>query len=204
MTFLCSLWSSGRLRGTHRAHTFEYPNWWMILSTLLLPAPSIASSSLVVILGRFEYDWQLVALLQASQLLMGGPSAGDQTHCPALVLTMPIAVPNGWRCFYPLPCLHRRLLSAGECLWLIRFVPKETQLLLSVYNARHSLTQCWKFSTSLVSSWKCCNYVHKRVTLKSCSTKNIIFIQQNWAAKLNVLLYFLGAPRICSLFTLAF
>jgi hypothetical protein len=198
MTFLCSLWSSIRLRGTHRAYTFEYPNWWMILSTLPLPIPSIAASSLVVILGRFD------ALLQASQLLMGGPSAGDQTHCPALVLTMPIALPNGWRCFYPLPCLHRRLLSACECLWLIRFVPKETQLLLSVYNARHSQTPFWKFTTSLVSSWKCCKYVHKRGTLKSRSTKNIIFIQQNWAAKLNVLHYFLGAPRICSLFTLAF
>jgi hypothetical protein len=66
------------------------------------------------------------------QLLMGGPSAGDRTHCPVLVLTMPIALPNGWRCFYPLPCLHRRLLRACEYLWLICFVPKETQLLLSV------------------------------------------------------------------------
>jgi hypothetical protein len=31
---------------------------------------------------------------------------------------------NGWQCFYPLPCLHRRLLSACEYLWLIRFLPK--------------------------------------------------------------------------------
>jgi hypothetical protein len=29
-------------------------------------------------------------LLQALQLLMGGPSAGDQTHCPVLVLTYDI------------------------------------------------------------------------------------------------------------------
>jgi hypothetical protein len=41
---------------------------------------------------RFEYDCQLVALLKASQLLVGGPSAGDQTHCPVLVLTMSIAL----------------------------------------------------------------------------------------------------------------
>jgi hypothetical protein len=37
--------------------------------------------------------------------------------------------------------------------------------------------------------------VHKRGTLKSCSTQNIIFIQQNWAEIINVLHYFLGAPR---------
>jgi hypothetical protein len=43
---------------------------------------------------RFEYDCQLVTLLQASQLLMSGPSAGDQTHCPVLVLAMPIAPVN--------------------------------------------------------------------------------------------------------------
>jgi hypothetical protein len=82
--------------------------------------------------GRFDYDCQLVAFLRESQLLMGGPSAGDQTHCPVLVLTMPIAFLNGGRCFYPLPCLHRRLLSACEYLWLIRFLPKETQLLFFV------------------------------------------------------------------------
>jgi hypothetical protein len=34
MIFLCSLCFSVRLRGTHRAHTFEYPNWWLILSAL--------------------------------------------------------------------------------------------------------------------------------------------------------------------------
>jgi hypothetical protein len=58
--------------------------------------------------------------------------AGDQTHCPILVLMVPVALPNGWQCFYPQPCLHRCLLSACEYLWLIHFRPKETQLLLSV------------------------------------------------------------------------
>jgi hypothetical protein len=137
----------------------------------------------------------LVALLQSSQLLMGGPSAGDQTHCPVLVLTMPFTLPNGWWCFYSLPCLHRCLLSACEYLWLIRFLPKEPQLLLSVSNARGSQTPFWKFTTLLLSSDKPCNYVHKCGTLKSWSTQNIIFIQQNWAKKINVLHYFLGAPR---------
>jgi hypothetical protein len=44
------------------------------------------------------------------------------------------------------------------------------------------------------------NYVHKRGTLKSCSTQNIIFIQQNWAEKINVLHYFLGTLCMYSLF----
>jgi hypothetical protein len=130
MIFLCSLLSSIRLRGTHRAHTSEYRNWRMILWTFPVPIPCITASSLVVIFRSFRIWLSALALLQASQLFMGGPSAGDQTHCLVLVLTMPIALPNGWRCFYPLPCLHRRLLSACECLWLIRFVPNETQLLL--------------------------------------------------------------------------
>jgi hypothetical protein len=153
-----------------------------------------------------------------------GPSAVDQTHCPVVVLTMPIAFPNGWTYFYPPPCLHRRLLSVCEYLWLIRFLPKETQLLLSVYNARRSQTPFWKFPTSLLSSGKPCNYVHKRGKLKSCrmqtsrhvasrravtvstavsATKehrsvpeeqNISFIQQDWAEKINVLHYFLPPP----------
>jgi hypothetical protein len=89
------------------------------------------------------------------------------------------------------------LLSTCEYLWLIRFLPKETQLLLSVKNARCSQTPLWKFTTSLLSSRKPCTYVHKRGTLKSYSMQNIIFIQQNWAKKINVLHYFLGAPRIC-------
>jgi hypothetical protein len=54
MIFLCFLCSLARLQGAHRAHTFEYPNWRMILSTLPLPIPSIAASSLVVILRSFR------------------------------------------------------------------------------------------------------------------------------------------------------
>jgi hypothetical protein len=52
--FLCSLCYSVRLGGTHRVHTLEYPNWRMILSTLPLPIPNIAASSLVVILRSFR------------------------------------------------------------------------------------------------------------------------------------------------------
>jgi hypothetical protein len=62
----------------------------------------------------------------------GWPECGRETHSLVLVLTMPVALPSGLRCFYPLPCLHTRLLSACEYLWLIRFLPKEAQLLLSV------------------------------------------------------------------------
>jgi hypothetical protein len=40
--------------------------------------------------------------------------------------------------------------------------------------------------------------VHKRGTLKNCGTQNIIFIQQNWAEKINVLHYFLGAALLPS------
>jgi hypothetical protein len=88
-----------------------------------------------------------------------------------------------------------RLLSACEYLWLICFLPKETQLLISVYDARRSQTPFWKLTTSVPSSGKPCNYVHKCGTFKSCRTQNIIFIQQNWAEKISVLHYFLGAPR---------
>jgi hypothetical protein len=68
-------------------------------------------------------------------------------------------------------------------LWLIRFLPKEIQLLLSVYNARRSQIPFWKFTTSLLSSGKPCNYVHKRGTLKRCNTQNIIFIQKTGPRK---------------------
>jgi hypothetical protein len=83
-------------------------------------------------------------------------------------------------------------------LRLIPFLPKETQLVSSVWNVRCSQTPFWKFTTLPLSSGKPCNYVHKRGTLKNCGTQNIIFIQQNWVQKINVLHYFLGAPLLPS------
>jgi hypothetical protein len=43
------------------------------------------------LLQSFHIDVQVdrfIALLQASQLLMGGPSTGNQSHCSVLVLTV--------------------------------------------------------------------------------------------------------------------
>jgi hypothetical protein len=98
-TFVTSLW-----RWTLRKHFFSF--------------------HIDVQVDRLASGLSARCIVAASQLLMGGPSTGDQTHCPVLVLTMPITLPNRWRCFYPLACLYRRLLSACEYLWLIRFLPK--------------------------------------------------------------------------------
>jgi hypothetical protein len=84
MIFLCFLCSSVRLRGTHRAHTFEYPNRLMILSTLPLPIPSIAASYLVVIL-RFFRIWLSARCIVAGVTAVGGwPERGrlDTLPCP--------------------------------------------------------------------------------------------------------------------------
>jgi hypothetical protein len=122
-----------------------------------------------------------------------------------VALSLPVAFPNGWRCFHPLPCPHRRLLSACEYLWLIRFLLKETQLLLCLERTSltDSILKVHYFASSL-SSGKTCNYVHKRETLKSCSTQNIIFIQQNWAEKINVLHCFLRTSHNLPNHTLCF
>jgi hypothetical protein len=80
---------------------------------------------------RFASGLSAHCIVSGVTAVDGRPERRSGT-CPALVLTMPVDLPNGWRCLYPLLCLYRLLLSFYEYLRLIRFLPEETQLLLCV------------------------------------------------------------------------
>jgi hypothetical protein len=82
MAFLCCLCSSVRLRGTHRAQTFEYPNWWMILSTLSLTIPSIVTSSLVVILWSSRIRLSARCTFAGVTAVDGRPERGRSNRLP--------------------------------------------------------------------------------------------------------------------------
>jgi hypothetical protein len=76
--------ASLRLRGTHQAHTFEYPKWWMILSSLPLPLPSIVMSSLVVILRSFRIWLSALCIVAGIIAVDGRPEhrRSDMLPCP--------------------------------------------------------------------------------------------------------------------------
>jgi hypothetical protein len=80
MIFPCFLCSSAMLRGTHEAHTFKYPFWWMILSTLPLPVPS----SLVLILRSFRIRLSARCVDAGVRAVDGRPQCGrsGRLSCP--------------------------------------------------------------------------------------------------------------------------
>jgi hypothetical protein len=163
---------------------FEGPIGHMLVNNLLVTDFVKASLTSTKYIGEIPgcdspvVSNMIVSFLRASQLLMGGPSAGDQTQCP--VLTMPVTLRNGRQCIYPLQCLQTFVKHL--CIFVIDSIsayppiPQNrtiTALCLERSTFTESILKVHYFMGNLATTC-----INTGQTAVSCSTQNI-FIQQN-------------------------